>query len=278
MSLKHRILNWIFPVGSVGRILRGPLRGTRFRISPNSGWGPLRGGTEVEVALLMQEFVRPGWVVYDLGANIGIYSLLYSKLVGSHGLVIAFEPLPANLVDLQDNLQLNDCSNVSIRKVAVGSGNSRCRFVIGSNNTEGKLDSKVSASAASIEVQVECLDDLVASGTTPPDLIKVDIEGGEADALDGADRLISSRKPPLFVELHTPEQDRRVGAFLVRHGYHVCRIERGGKPNRFGLRHLSDVQDLSKTWPDSSGIWGRILAVHPEHEFLTKPRASAAWL
>lgn len=264
MSLKHRILSWVFPIGSVGKVLRGPLRGYRFRITRNSGWGPLRGGTEFEVALLMHEFVRPGWVVYDLGANIGIYSMLYSKLVGNTGKVVSFEPLPANLMDLKENLELNSCRNVSIRSMAVGKVRTQCMFEIGQNNTEGKLVNDDLATSSRIAVEVETLDELVKTGLPLPDLIKVDIEGGEADALEGAEQLISTRKPALFVELHTPEQDRRVGAFLSKHGYDVCRIEAAGKSTRFGLHHLSDIPDLTKTWPSPEGIWGRVLALHPD--------------
>lgn len=275
MSIKQRVLSWVFPVGSVGRVLRGPLRGFRFRITRNSGWGPIRGGTEFEVALLMRELVRPGWVVYDLGANIGIYSMLYSKLVGERGKVFSFEPLPANLNDLRENLELNSCRNVTIHAVAIGKVRSRCTFEIGQNNSQGKLVDGGSGSAELIDVEVERLDELVAAGLPAPDLIKVDIEGGEADALEGAEQLIAARKPALFVELHTPEQDRRVGAFLSKQGYHVCRIEAAGNSSRFGLHYLSDIPDLAKTWPAPEGIWGRVLALHPDMYVKSKASSSS---
>src|SRR5262245_36111858 len=87
------------------RILTGPLAGKRW-LSTSGTHGCWLGTYEMDLQRLIVSSLKPGDVFYDVGANVGFFSLLAASLVGSRGTVIAFEPLPRNIALLQQNLAL----------------------------------------------------------------------------------------------------------------------------------------------------------------------------
>ncbi len=99
-------------------VMSGPLRGARW--IPDSTVRKCWLGTfEPVEQRRFVDFVRPGMTVYDLGANVGFYSLLASRLVGPTGRVIAVEPLPRNIAYLQRHVVANAATNVTIVQGAV---------------------------------------------------------------------------------------------------------------------------------------------------------------
>jgi hypothetical protein len=122
-ALKAVLKRTLFRPGRTVRILYGPLRGSRYVISEAAGWASIYGGWEPTATQTYQRLVLPGSVV--LGANTGMHTLLFSKLVGHHGHVVAFEPLPENAAILRSLLALNEVTNVEIRTEALAdaSGN-----------------------------------------------------------------------------------------------------------------------------------------------------------
>src|SRR5438034_6125991 len=83
----------IYRPGTVTTIRLGPLRGCRYVVGEHSGWAPITGHWECGAQAVYCRFVNAGDIVYDLGANTGLHSLLFSRLVGHRGLVFAFEPV-----------------------------------------------------------------------------------------------------------------------------------------------------------------------------------------
>src|SRR5882762_9068753 len=110
----------LIPSDTPVHILRGPLRGARW-IAGSSIHRCWLGYYEPTKQREFSAAIKSGDVVYDLGANVGIYSLLASILVGPRGRVISFEPVPRNLIFLRRHLRLNEITNCSIMDVAVGS-------------------------------------------------------------------------------------------------------------------------------------------------------------
>lgn len=108
-------------------ILQGPLRGKRWIVSSSTA-GCWLGSYELDKQRRFATTLRPGHVVYDLGANAGFYTLLASKLVGRSGHVVAFEPLPENLAALRRHLELNGVDNVTVMDAAVWSSGGTVRF------------------------------------------------------------------------------------------------------------------------------------------------------
>ena len=109
----------LLPSDAKMRILGGPLRGKRW-IAGSSNHSCWIGSYEHTKQKAFAAVVQPGDVVYDLGANVGFYSLLASVLVGPKGRVLSFEPLAENLVFLRKHITLNQTTNWSAYEVAVG--------------------------------------------------------------------------------------------------------------------------------------------------------------
>lgn len=108
----HSILNRAsyekYPILECG----GPLAGYRMKLE----WARFRcftyGSWESELVTLVSQKVQPGFWVVDIGAHIGYYTLLLSRLVGADGRVFCFEPVPTNFEFLSENVRLNHCTNV----------------------------------------------------------------------------------------------------------------------------------------------------------------------
>lgn len=158
--------------------------------------------------------LNQGDVVLDIGANIGYYSILASKLVGKKGKVYAFEPDPQNIKLLYKNIKLNNCSNVIVIEAALGSKKGELRLIQDlSNPGESKLSEKNMGN--SVMVKVLTLDQFVNSEKIKKiDLIKVDVEGSELDVLKGSIKTLKLNKSlKLFIEcnpqaLKTFNQDK----------------------------------------------------------------------
>ncbi len=148
----------LIPAGTVIKIRRGPLRGAKW-IKGSGVNGYWLGTYEAEEQKWFAERVKNGDVVYDIGANVGIYTLLASRLVGNEGKVYAFEPLPENIEFLKKHLVLNDCRNTEVVEsaVSVRSGTTHFR---GSGATGA-----ISGGAGDLAVRVSSLDDLLKEKT-----------------------------------------------------------------------------------------------------------------
>jgi FkbM family methyltransferase len=160
-------------------------------------------------------------VVYDLGANVGFYTLLFSRLVARQGVVHAFEPLDRNLQLLNRHVALNGCTNVRIHPVAVGQTTRSAAF----DPTAGPSMARVvdNFTPSTITVSMVSLDDFVyMDGHEPPDVVKIDIEGGEADALAGMRRVLADKRPMLLTAVHGRDRWRDCYQILADAGYTVC--------------------------------------------------------
>jgi FkbM family methyltransferase len=206
----------LVPRDAVVRILRGPLRGKRWIVGSaiHRCW---LGFYEYEKQKLISREVRPGSVFWDVGANVGFYSLLASKLVGS-GKVFAFEPVPRNLAYLREHLALNRVANVQVLSIAVSDKNGSSHFKTEETGFMGHLSGE-----GGITVPTATLDSLVDDGAViPPDYVKMDIEGAELMALRGANRTFQRFRPVLFLATHGREVEAECRRLLESWGYQ-CR-------------------------------------------------------
>jgi len=161
---------------------------------------------ETDVTDLFISGVSAGMTVVDLGANIGYYSLLSSRLVGDEGHVYAFEPDPEAFTYLELNVSLNQCTNVAAINKAVADKVGALSFV-----TAGPERGFVSTlEADSISIKAVTLDAFFGGLEWPPvHLIKIDIEGFEEQALLGMQELVQ-RNPTIriIIELNTDALSR----------------------------------------------------------------------
>jgi FkbM family methyltransferase len=179
----------------------GPLQGVRLLIDPQREKYYWTGRYERAVQEALEALVRPGDVVWDIGAHIGFFSLLASRLVGDSGHVVAFEPAAENRSRLEKNISLNEAHNVAVRSEAVGS--ERGPAVLHSRGSSSMWTLRRGGVAAASRV-VSCitLDDVVRNAR-PPTLIKIDTEDFEPDVLRGARCLLSEHRPTVVIELHS---------------------------------------------------------------------------
>ncbi|SLN62178.1 FkbM family methyltransferase [Pseudooctadecabacter jejudonensis] len=151
---------------------------------------------------LYRKLVKPGWSVVDIGAHSGVHTRVFLNLVGSTGRVMSFEPNPF----LNDKIlaDMGDVENLTLRREALSNEVGNAEFwVLPDFPEESGLRLRSNRADATkkekIEVQVECLDNIVTNGTAV-DLIKIDVEGAEMPLLEGARQVILKARPILFVE------------------------------------------------------------------------------
>lgn len=195
-------------------ILQGPLRGYRW-VAGSSNHGCWLGSYEYVKQRLIAHMLRVGDVVFDVGANVGFYTLLAAAKVGHAGRVIAFEPLPENVRRIHQHLRLNHIENVRVMEGAVGAGNGTARFEPHASNAMGKV-----ATHGSVEVALFSLDALADAKTIPdPALMKIDVEGAELDVLRGASRMLERARPTILLATHGSVVHRQCCDFLRTAGY-----------------------------------------------------------
>jgi FkbM family methyltransferase len=188
-----------------GVIQQGIGKGLRFNTG-RSNAGYLLGTSEPNVQEALATLLRIGMTFYDIGANVGFYSVIGARLVGPTGRVIAFEPLPENAERATYNARLNSLANVTVRREALGREDGEGHFLVSEEPTWGTLENANKTPnrlVGEMPVPVRRLDSLVTgSQLPPPDVIKMDIEGGETDALEGSLETLFRFRPILLVELH----------------------------------------------------------------------------
>jgi len=167
---------------------------------------PLREGQfETAEAAFVGKYLQPGMTVLDIGAHHGLYTLLASLRVANGGRVFSFEPSARERKALLQHVRFNRCKNVSVQDVALGNENQEAKLYVveGSQTGCNSLRPPVVASSTSpARINVVRLDDwLIGQSIDRVDFIKLDVEGGERAALQGAERLIERFRPVLFAEV-----------------------------------------------------------------------------
>jgi len=224
-------LNRAAPSGLVEMtVASGALSGMRLFLDLHSEKDYWLGTYEPELQAGMLELVKPGMVAYDLGANIGYITLLLARLVGQSGHVTAFEALPSNLERLQTNIRLNDFQQrMTVVPAAVVDHSGTVHFLVGPSGGMGKAQGSAGRNLEYqqvLEVDGIALDDYVRDRPAPQ-VIKIDIEGGEVLALPGMRRMLAQHRPLVFLELHGEKAADVVWAELTGAGYRISSLAPG---------------------------------------------------
>ncbi len=185
--------------------------------------------------------VKSGDVVWDIGANVGLYTDLFCQWVGKDGRVVAFEPAPESVRRIHQRLP--DCAWLQVENVALGQNDATGRLVVSGDAVENHLETEVDGKnegAQSIPVTV-CRGDTMRSrlGQTP-NVIKVDVEGFEEEVLLGmGEMLLSPQLRSILIEVHFMKLELRGQAIAP------VRIEKLLREARFATK-----------WVDASHIVG----------------------
>lgn len=220
-SVSHRILPpeerlWV-------QVESGPAKGLYLELNPRTGEQYLRGEVEPATQKALVENLRPGMIFYDLGANLGFFSLLAARLVGAGGRVFSFEPDVEVAARLRRNVLQNEFANITVVEAGIWSVNAEVQFIPSDGSSAERGTGKfVAGGAQTVGVRARCvaLDEFIKTAP-PPDGIKFDVEGAEIEALRGASELLRSKRPWLTCELHSEANDRMAREFLDRAGYEI---------------------------------------------------------
>ncbi len=149
------------------------------------------------------EHIKDDEVIFDIGTWIGAYTVLLSRFVTPKGRVIGFEPDPVAFRQAIINLQLNQCDNATILPLAISN---KCGNVdiYASRNLGESTSSTSSRPGLGVRSAACCatLDGIIAALGKTPTTVKIDVEGGESEVIDGATSWLQKRNVKAFVEVH----------------------------------------------------------------------------
>ena len=153
----------------------------------------LTGEIDPAITALIKKNVHKGMTVFDLGANFGWFSLIFSKLVGSSGHVYTFEADPTLIKTINENVKLNKLDNVTVIPKAISNKSGISEFSLDETyDTRNQLDAK-SPKGKVIKIETISLDEFCNENWLKQvDFIKMDIEGSEPKAIQGMKKIILS--------------------------------------------------------------------------------------
>lgn len=209
--------------GRVYRIRRGPMKGLLWRRRGGEPFWYHTGLYEPEVSEHILANLRAGETFWDIGAHAGYHTLLGARIAGPSGKVLAVEPDPEVCERLRGQVRRNGFSNCEIIESCISDTEAPVRLIRGTDSRVSVIEdvAPVGMPGERLAVPATTLDDL-AAGRSPPDLIKMDVEGAETLALPGGEDLLASpERPNLLISTHGPESAAVVRRFLDGHAYRV---------------------------------------------------------
>jgi FkbM family methyltransferase len=223
----------VLPKRAVVPVLQGELRGTRWIVG-SSTHGCWLGTYEHENQHLFASLVPANGTVYDIGANVGFYTLLAASRAKR---VIAVEPLAENVAYLERHLDLNGVCNVEVWPTAVADKEGEEPFAAVADRSQGKLGGEGPM------VRTVTLDRLCEI-CGPPALIKVDVEGAEYRVLLGAQKCLAAHRPIILMSTHSISLHRACVTLLTNSGYDVQQVGNDGLLARRQLQTTDGLGSL----------------------------------
>jgi FkbM family methyltransferase len=190
-------------------------------------------GQDIGELRFLWNFLRPGMVVFDIGAHHGVYAVLAAKRVGARGRVVAFEPSPVECRRLRLHLWMNRISSVKVESVALSSTTGQAEFFRVLEGYKGRSGLRFPrfpdrpSPVQAMQVSVTTLDEYInQQHFERVDLMKIDAEGAELEILRGSSRLLSTVRPIALCEVWDyvtgpwGHRARDVACYLQGLGYH----------------------------------------------------------
>ncbi len=181
------------------------------------------GTYELKETVLFKNYININTVFYDVGANIGYYTLLAAKRIGENGTIYAFEPDSNNRKKLHANIELNNFKNVVIVPNIVSNKNNKTiKLFVSDKKNRGmsSIEKPDNFSGITENVQTISLDEFSKTAKFP-DLIKIDVEGAEYSVLKGMKEIMKKNNPDILIEvkdetLYNQNVSRKMLAELIR--------------------------------------------------------------
>lgn len=231
-QIAHFIARTFFPHGAIRRVLSGPMKGSHFVISPGMGVAYWMGRGSENFRFLLQH-VKPGMVIFDVGANCGQMTLFFMKHSHPGGRIVSFEPVQANASYLRKNIELQPHNQARLIQSAAAAVAGFLKFYYDPKTpTMGGLEGMLAHTLSRTDeriMEVECvsLDDVIREGEEIPELIKIDCEGGGLGVIQGAEITLTDHRPKVFFEIHASSVDspemEALRLLSQKHGYNIYR-------------------------------------------------------
>ena len=208
------------------------VQGNRMYLDPNDCLElSILGVHEEAVTEFVKRTVKKGDTVLDIGANIGYYTLIFARLVGEGGKVIAFEPSPENFAILKKNVEANGFKNVTLVQKAVSDRTGKIKLYLSDDAGEHTISGHGSGREA-IEIDSVRIDDYFRDSKESINFIKLDIEGAEFQALKGMQKLLGGNAAlgliteyyPFFLRKEGIEPGEFIG-YLKNAGFELSHID-----------------------------------------------------
>ncbi len=193
-------------IASMGRGLKRTINGHTLRL-PTRYFKYFPETYEAENFEFLQKSCKPGAVIIDIGAHIGLFSIIAAQVTGKSGKVYAFEPAPSTYALLQKTVVINHEEQViETFQKAVGKANGKITFFVSddkADNSNSLVNYKEDRSLHGIDVAVTTIDNFVMEkNISRLNFIKIDVEGAEFDTLQGAAETLKNLKPVCIVAIH----------------------------------------------------------------------------
>jgi len=207
-------------------------------------------GTETELVELMRRTLTPGDTIFDIGANIGLISLLLAKHDnGLDSTVHCFEPEPRNFKQLNQNIKHNQLlGRLHAHQLALGAENGTVDLHIRGTEGEGRHSIATDkGSTDSIAVTVQTMAAFANENRVTPDVIKIDVEGAEGQVLAGMEPLLNQAPPKhIFLEIHPkgegeymPDGTTTIERWLTERHYKLAWKNKRGSGEHCHFQHDS---------------------------------------
>lgn len=201
------------------------------------------GSSENRENSFCRELRLEGKTVYDIGANIGLFTLLFSRLVGKNGRVYSFEPNSDVFNELVSNVKIARIKNTHCLRIGLGETCRAMLLYVPENNTgHGSANKSVAREISgshqykTYDIDVCPLDEFLEKyDLDMPDLVKIDVEGMEIMVLKGMPQLLTNHCPDLLVEVHEIDRENRaknageIIAYLEKYKYEMIHVENKGR-------------------------------------------------
>ena len=231
-----------------------------------------RGIWEQQETEFLCAVLRPGDVFVDVGANIGYFSLLASRLVGASGSVLAFEPERDNYRLLEANCRLNDCANIRCFEAALGEENASGTLYLNELNRGDHSLYPEQAGRAGQDISIVNGSRLIGASHPRVDCIKIDTQGAECDVVAGLRELIAASAAGLVMIIEfSPLHLRQAGTsgrvlldLLADHDWRMYLMDEAAQ----GLLPVSAQQvrslsDITEQDPHSEGFFNLVVTGRP---------------
>lgn len=214
LLLRLGVLPWLPPAGTEYELPLPANGSIRLQYRETLGLSSLLYGTfenaELEFA---GRYLKPGDCAFDIGANVGVFSVVFGRATANNGCVFAFEPVPANAARLKQNLERNLLKHVQVQPIALGSSEAELEIHLAEDaayHSFGPVE-KPFRTLHVLPVRVRRLDDVWRElGSPNVAFLKIDVEGAEDDVLAGGLECLASCQPVVLIEANRPEHLARL--------------------------------------------------------------------